>query len=46
MAIPININDLINNRVVERARIEFKANLNPEPILHTICTANDVDKYE
>ena len=46
MAIPININDLINNRVVENARIEFKANWNPEPILHTICAfANDVDNW-
>lgn len=46
MAIPININDLINRRVVENARVEFKANWNPEPILHTICAfANDVDNW-
>ena len=46
MAIPININDLINRRVIESARVEFKANWNPEPILHTICAfANDVDNW-
>ena len=46
MAIPVNIDGLINNRVVENARIEFKANWNPEPILHTICAfANDVDNW-
>jgi ATP-dependent DNA helicase RecG len=46
MAIPINISDLLNNRVVESARIEFKANWNPEPVLHTICAfANDIDNW-
>ncbi|MCR5783198.1 MAG: putative DNA binding domain-containing protein [Clostridia bacterium] len=44
MAIPVNINDLINRTVVESTRIEFKADWNPEPILHTICAfANDID---
>lgn len=32
MAILVNINDLINQRVVESNRIEFKADYNPEPI--------------
>ncbi|MCL1816381.1 MAG: putative DNA binding domain-containing protein [Clostridiales bacterium] len=46
MAIPISMDDLLNSRVVENARIEFKANWNPEPILHTICAfANDVDNW-
>jgi ATP-dependent DNA helicase RecG len=46
MAIPINIHDLLNQQVVESARIEFKANWNPEPILHTICAfANDIDNW-
>jgi ATP-dependent DNA helicase RecG len=46
MAIPININDLLNKRVIESARIEFKANWNPEPVLHTICAfANDIDNW-
>jgi ATP-dependent DNA helicase RecG len=44
MAIPINVNDLLNRRVVENARIEFKSNWNPEACLHTICAfANDMD---
>ena len=46
MAIPININDLVARRVVENARVEFKSNWNPEPILHTICAfANDLDNW-
>ena len=44
MAIPVNIQDLINRTIVESTRIEFKADWNPEPILHTICAfANDID---
>ncbi len=44
MAIPVNINDLINRTVVESSRVEFKSDWNPEPILHTICAfANDID---
>ncbi len=44
MAIPVNIKDLINRTIVESTRIEFKADWNPEPILHTICAfANDID---
>ena len=44
MAIPVNISDLINHRIVESNRIEFKSDWNPEPILHTICAfANDID---
>lgn len=34
MALPINISDLINRRVVENARVDYKADWNPEPILH------------
>jgi len=46
MAIPVNIDDLINLRVIEGARVEFKANWNPEPCLHTICAyANDIDNW-
>ena len=46
MAIPINIDDLINLRVIEGARVEFKANWNPLPVLHSICAfANDVDNW-
>lgn len=44
MSIPINIDDLINKRVVESTRIEFKSDWNPNPITHSICAfANDID---
>ncbi len=44
MAIPVNINELINRTIVESTRVEFKSDWNPEPILHTICAfANDID---
>jgi ATP-dependent DNA helicase RecG len=44
MAIPINIDDLINKRIVESTRIEFKSDFNPNPIIHSICAfANDID---
>lgn len=44
MAIPMSIDDLVNQRVVESTRIEFKAGFNPNPIIHTICAfANDID---
>lgn len=44
MAIPVNIEDLINKRVVESTRIEFKSDFNPNPIVHSICAfANDID---
>lgn len=46
MALPISISDLINRRVVESARVEYKADWNPEPILHSICAfANDIDNW-
>ena len=35
MALPINVSDLINRRVIESARIEYKGDWNPEPILHS-----------
>lgn len=44
MAIPININDLIDCRVVESNRVEFISGWNPTPIIHSICAfANDID---
>lgn len=44
MAIPVNMEDLINRRVVESTRVEFKADWNPTPIIHSICAfANDID---
>lgn len=44
MALPINIEDLLNKRKVESNRIEFKANWNPDKIYHTICAfATDLE---
>ncbi len=44
MAIPVNIEELVNSRVVESTRIEFKSDWNPNAIMHTICAfANDID---
>lgn len=44
MAIPVNIDDLINHRIVESTRIEYKADFNPDPIIRSICAfANDID---
>ena len=46
MALPINVDDLINHRKVEWARIEYKEGWNPERIAHTICAfANDIDNW-
>ncbi len=44
MAIPVNVDELINQRVVESTRIEFKGDWNPNPVIHSICAfANDID---
>ncbi len=44
MAIPVNIEELINQTIVESSRIEYKSGWNPEKILNTICAfANDID---
>lgn len=44
MAIPINIEDLLNKRKVESNRIEFKSGWNPQSIYRSICAfANDID---
>jgi len=46
MALPINIDSLINGRTVEWERIEFKAGWNPEDVLHTLCAfANDINNW-
>ena len=46
MPLPISIADLIDQRIVENARIEYKSDWNPERILHTICAfANDIDNW-
>ena len=44
MALPINVGELIENRVVESTRIEYKTDWDPEPIVHSITAfANDID---
>lgn len=44
MAIPINIEELLRQHVIESTRIEYKSDWNPEPILHSITAfANDFD---
>lgn len=44
MSIPVNIDDLINHRIVESTRIEFKSDYNPAPIIRSVCAfANDID---
>lgn len=44
MAIPVNIGDLINQRIVESNRVEFKKSWNPNAVIHSICAfANDID---
>ncbi len=46
MALPVNIQDLINGRTVEWERIEFKAGWNPEDLVHSICAfANDINNW-
>ena len=44
MALPINIEDLLNKRKIESNRIEFKSAWNPDKIYHTICAfATDLE---
>jgi ATP-dependent DNA helicase RecG len=44
MALPVNIKELIEQRVVESTRIEYKSDWNPVAVLHSICAfANDID---
>jgi ATP-dependent DNA helicase RecG len=46
MALPVNINELINGRTVEWERIEFKKSWDPLNILHRICAfANDFNNW-
>jgi len=44
LAIPISINRLLSQRIVEQSRIEYKKGWNRLEILHSICAyANDID---
>jgi ATP-dependent DNA helicase RecG len=46
MALPINIQKLLQGRSVEWERLEFKTGWNPEDVLHTLCAfANDLNNW-
>lgn len=46
MKLPTSIENILNENIVENARLELKKKWNPEPILHTICAfANDIDNW-
>ena len=46
MALPINIDELINGKTVEWERIEFRKGWNPERIIRTICAfSNDFNNW-
>lgn len=47
MALPINIEDLLNKLKVESNRIEFKKGRNPASIYHSVCAfTNNFDDLE
>ena len=37
MALPTSLKNILNNSIVEQARVEYKRDWNPKTILHTIC---------
>jgi ATP-dependent DNA helicase RecG len=42
MHLPVNIDAILNGKIVESERIEFKKGWNPEDVLHSLCAfAND-----
>lgn len=46
MALPISIDALIRQRIVENTRLDYKRDWNPEDIIHSICAfANDIDNW-
>jgi len=46
MALPINISELLQGRVIESERLEFKEGWNPQAVLHTMCAfANDINNW-
>lgn len=45
--IPLKIETLLEGRVVEHDRVEYKTGWNPNDIIHSICAfANDYEKTE
>ncbi len=46
LGLPINIKELINGKVVEWERIEFKEGWNPKAVIRTMCAfANDINNW-
>jgi ATP-dependent DNA helicase RecG len=46
MALAININELINGKVIEWEKLEFKQGWNPTDILHSLCAfANNINNW-
>jgi ATP-dependent DNA helicase RecG len=46
MALPINIEELVNGRTIEWERLEFKKGWNPEDVIHSMCAfANDLQNW-
>lgn len=46
MALPVNIEQLLNGSVVEWERLDFKEGWNPEDVMHSMCAfANDVHNW-
>ena len=44
--LPLNIDDLIHQRKVDSARIEYKKDWTPEKVLHSVCAfANDIGNW-
>lgn len=47
MALPINIDKLLNGNTIEWDRIELKKGQNPEDVIHSLCTyANDINNWD
>lgn len=45
MALPINIEELVHGKTIERERLEFRKGWNPELIVRSMCAfANDLNK--
>lgn len=46
MALPINIEELVHGKTIERERLEFRKGWNPELIVRSMCAfANDLNNW-
>ena len=44
MSLPINVEDLILERVFQPTRLDYKKEFDPNAVIHSICAfANDID---